>query len=474
MRGFVPTPAATVDHMVAMLFRERHPVATDHVLDPGCGPGAFIDGVLRWCQHHAAPIPSITGIELDHQRFRQATTRFADSPQVRILQRDFLSEDIKGKYDFIIANPPYISILKIDDKERDDFRKRYRSAIGRFDLYMLFMEQALVSAKPDATLVFITPEKYTYVQAGTGIRHLLASHCVTDLTLIDEAAFPGRITYPAITRLENRQQTGPTRITCRDQYSFLVSLPTSGESWRHLLSAGSSTEISGSQTLASFCRRISCGIATGADSVFVKDLDELPDSLLQDAWPTISGRQLQPQIANLRTSSVMLIPYSSQSRLKPLAEIEALANYLKRSDNQEMLRKRSCTQRKPWYAFHDAPQMADLLRPKILCKDICDSPMFWIDAGGAVIPRHSVYYLVPSADCHIYEMADYLNSTAVKAWLFANAQRAANGFLRMQSSVLKRLPVPDDLAARWTVLQNPVALDHVLLRSISAEVLKAA
>jgi hypothetical protein len=109
-----------------------------------------------------------------------------------------------------------------------------------------------------------------------------------------------------------------------------------------------------------------------------------------------------------------------------------------------------------------------------LCKDICDSPMFWIDAGGAVIPRHSVYYLVPSAACHIYEMADYLNSAAVKAWLLANAQRAANGFLRMQSSVLKRLPVPDDLAARWTVLQNPVAIDHVLPRSISAEVLKAA
>jgi hypothetical protein len=170
----------------------------------------------------------------------------------------------------------------------------------------------------------------------------------------------------------------------------------------------------------------------------------------------------------------MLVPYSSDSRLKPLAEIEALANYLKRSDNQEMLRKRSCTQRKPWYAFHDAPQMADLLRPKILCKDICDDPVFWIDADGAVIPRHSVYYLVPSSAGHIFEMADYLNSASVKAWLLANAQRAANGFLRMQSSVLKRLPVPDDLAARWTVLQNPVALAPLQPRAMSAKVLKAA
>lgn len=474
MRGFVPTPVATVDQMVAMLFRERPPLASDHVLDPGCGPGAFIEGILRWCRVHGASIPSITGIELDQRRFWQATEKFADVPQVRILQSDFLSEDIKGSYDYVIANPPYISILGIDDAEREDFRRRYRSAIGRFDLYMLFFEQALAVAKPNATLVFITPEKYTYIQSGVGIRQLLASRCVTDLNLVDEAAFPGRITYPAITRVEHRHQTGKTRITGRDQQTFLVSLPASGESWRHLLSWDSSAQISGSQTLAAFCSRISCGIATGADAVFVKELDQLPSALVHHAWPTISGRQLQPQNSNLKTSSVMLIPYSSESRLKPLGEIDALADYLKQSDNQEMLRKRSCSQRKPWYAFHDAPQMADLLRPKLLCRDICDNPVFWIDADGAVIPRHSVYYLVPSSAVHIYEIADYLNSAPVKAWLRANAQRAANGFLRMQSSVLKRLPVPDDLAARWSVLQDPVVLNPVLPRTISAEVLKAA
>ena len=163
---------------------------------------SFIEGILRWCQNHKAPIPAITGIELDQERFWQATEKFADVPQVHIIQTDFLSEDIKSYYDFVIANPPYISILGIDDAEREDYRSRYRSAVGRFDLYMLFIEQALAVAKPNATLVFITPEKYTYVQSGAGIRQLLASRCVTDLTLVEESAFPGRITYPAITRVE--------------------------------------------------------------------------------------------------------------------------------------------------------------------------------------------------------------------------------------------------------------------------------
>jgi hypothetical protein len=474
MRGFVPTPQATVDQMVSMLFRDRHPTATDHVLDPGCGPGAFIDGILRWCQHHGVSIPLITGIELDEGRCAEAQKKFASIPQIQILRGDFLASKAGGSYDFIIANPPYVSILGIQEEEREKFRLRYKSAIGRFDLYMLFMEKALAEAKTNGTLVFITPEKYTYVHSGSGIRKILTSCDVTDIALVDETAFPGRVTYPAITRVELRKQAKATRIALRDDQVFSVSLPTRGESWRHLFSSHAPLEIGGSNNLAAFCDRISCGIATGADAVFVKQLDELPSPLLRHAWPTVSGRQLHSHASNVKTSSVMLVPYSSESRLKKLDEIDDLADYLMRSENQDKLRSRSCSQRKPWYAFHDAPQMADLLRPKILCKDICDDPSFWIDTEGAVIPRHSVYYIVPSSRHHIVEIAEYLNSAPVKAWLRANAQRAANGFLRMQSSLLKRLPVPDHLATRWYALPFDDAPQSPRPKATSAEILKAA
>jgi hypothetical protein len=48
MRGFVPTPDAVVDRMVEKLFAHRSPKADEMLLDPGCGPGAFISGVIRW------------------------------------------------------------------------------------------------------------------------------------------------------------------------------------------------------------------------------------------------------------------------------------------------------------------------------------------------------------------------------------------------------------------------------------------
>jgi len=474
MRGFVPTQQSTVDQMVEMLFKNNGPKATDRILDPGCGPGAFIEGILRWCERHHVEVPQIVGIELDKQRAENARQKFLSIPQVKIITGDFLHDKFEGQFDFIIGNPPYVSILALAEEEKRRFRSRYKCAVGRFDLYMLFFERAISLGRKGATLVFITPEKYTYVQAGSEVRKLLASHDVTDITLLEEDVFPGRTTYPTVTRLRIAFEGEHTRIQTRNGASFPVLLPKSGESWRHLFSNDEVPEITGSLCLEDICRRISCGIATGADGVFVKNIEDLPEYLEQHAWPTISGRQLLPTSSKVKTSSVMLIPYSAESRLKCLEEIGELGDYLKQPDIKSKLAMRSCTQRKPWHAFHDAPQMADLLRPKILCKDISDNPVFWIDKDGLVIPRHSVYYIVPKHPSQIYRMAEYLNSDPVKAWIFANAQRAANGFLRIQSSVLKRLPIPAELARSLPTENDGNRNSRQMKQFMSAEVLKVA
>ena len=65
MKGFVPTPRQTVDTMVELLFRGRSPREDSAVLDPGCGTGEFIDGVIRWCQQRRLVLPRITGVESD-------------------------------------------------------------------------------------------------------------------------------------------------------------------------------------------------------------------------------------------------------------------------------------------------------------------------------------------------------------------------------------------------------------------------
>jgi hypothetical protein len=40
-------------------------------------------------------------------------------------------------------------------------------------------------------------------------------------------------------------------------------------------------------------------------------------------------------------------------------------------------------------------------------------------------------------------LCEYLNGDEARNWLEANCQRAAGGFLRIQSAVLRDLPVPE-------------------------------
>lgn len=141
----------------------------------------------------------------------------------------------------------------------------------------------------------------------------------------------------------------------------------------------------------------------------------------------------------------MLIPYSPDGELLKEDKLNGLKSYLTQPSILNKLLQRTCVSSKPWYAFHENPPFPDILRPKILCKDITPHPHFWIDRSGHLIPRHSVYYIVPKHPEHLETLCDYLNSEEVFRWLASHCQRAANGFFRLQSHVLKELPVPQDL-----------------------------
>jgi hypothetical protein len=52
--------------------------------------------------------------------------------------------------------------------------------------------------------------------------------------------------------------------------------------------------------------------------------------------------------------------------------------------------------------------------------------------------------VVPNDAAIIERLCVYLNSNVVAEWLAEHCQRAANGFLRLQSSVLKAIPIPEE------------------------------
>jgi len=442
MKGFVPTPRETVDTMVELLFRGRSPRPTNTLLDPGCGTGEFIDGVIRWCERRGLALPRITGVECDPRHLPVLRAKYQRLRAVRVERADFLT-DGRTTYDFIVGNPPYVAITALSEKEKAGYRARYATARGRFDLYLLFFEQALRSLAPGGRLVFITPEKYLYVETAGPLRDLLARCHVEEIRLVREDTFGELVTYPTITVLGNAPP-GRTQIVRRDGSTVTVNLPPGRDPWLPLLE-GATPQRAG-VTLGGLCLRISCGVATGADSVFVRPADALVPALRRFGHPTIAGRELTLATVDLPQRFVMLIPYDLDGRLLPLERLGALGRYLMRDDVRRRLLARTCVKRKPWYAFHETPALRDILRPKILCKDIGQTPHFWVDRSGQIVPRHSVYYIVPREPAAIDVITGYLLSPSAHEWLIHNCQRAAKGFLRLQSRVLQRLPLPDEVA----------------------------
>lgn len=446
MKGFVLTPPETVDTMVDLLFRRRSPGADNTVLDPGCGTGEFVDGVIRWCQKRQCTLPRIVGIESDPRHLPVLRAKYERLRAVRIEHSDFL--EAGGRvYDYIVGNPPYVPITELSEAEKTRYRARYASARGRFDLYLLFFEQALRRLAPGGRLVFITPEKYLFVETAGPLRDLLARLHIDEIRLVREDTFGELVTYPTITVVD-QAPPGSTQVVRRDGSVVSVTLPIGWDSWLPLLEGGASQ--GGAITLGDLCLRVSCGVATGADSVFVRPAIDLDPALRPFAYPTIAGRELVPTTTDLAPRFVMLTPYGTDGRLIPLKQLGALRLHLLRDDVRERLLARTCVKRKPWYAFHETPPLRDILRPKILCKDIGETPHFWVDRSGEIVPRHSVYYIVPREPTAIDEIARYLRSPSAHTWLTQHCQRASKGFLRLQSHVLQRLPVPDELARAAT------------------------
>lgn len=454
MKGFVPTPAHVVDLMVARLFRGRAPTRADTLLDPGCGEGEFMAGVLRWCATNRQPVPTIVGVELEPDRAARARHRFADVPEISVCQSDFLDPS-QDRFDFIIGNPPYVPITALSVAERARYRRMYATASGRFDLYLLFFEQALRLLRDDGRLVFITPEKFLYVGTARPLRDLLMSRHVEELHFLDEDTFANLVTYPLVSTIAGASRRRETRVITRDGRTRTVRLE-SGSSWQPALH-GHQRRMH-DYTLADACVRISCGVATGADSVFVRRTTELPHSLARFAYPTIAGRQLQPGEA-LATTFSMLVPYSREGSLLPERSLGPLKAYLESDARREQLVRRTCAARKRWYAFHENPPLRDILRPKLLCKDVTATPFFTMDRSGYIVPRHSVYYIVAAEPRLIDALAAYLNSPVARRWLQAICQRAASGYLRLQSHVLKRLPIPAELVSAPRVEEQiPLAI----------------
>ena len=286
---------------------------------------------------------------------------------------DFLAETrlagFPDGFDAILGGPPFVrySQLKKDCPQRlGDWRKRFVSArTGQFDLYMPFFEQAVSCLKPGGRLGWSVSNTFLRSKFGASLRRLLGETCtVRELVEFENPkVYADAVTQIVLVQLEKDISDEPCRhVWVRGKPDLREALgavaleqPRTGidlqirhlpanacrrREWRLSGAGDQATAPPGaSRTLKEFGIRITQGVVTGADPVFllrvvqegqsgrtrVRDREGqqhlIESALLRTA---VRSREVHGYAAPL-TRSHLLLPYDANGSL--LAERELAAQF---------------------------------------------------------------------------------------------------------------------------------------------------
>ena len=109
-----------------------------------------------------------------------------------------------AEFDAVVGNPPYVNIRlsaqSLAPSVRDHYRRRYRTAVGAYDLYVLFLERSLELLRPGGICGMIVPNKLATSDYARTCRELLLERTQL-LRIIDLSAvrvFGDASVYPYI------------------------------------------------------------------------------------------------------------------------------------------------------------------------------------------------------------------------------------------------------------------------------------
>lgn len=116
---------------------------------------------------------------------------------------------LRQKFDYVIGNPPWGTVLRGklgplgSEEKRAEYKKQFKSATGKYDIYVLFMERGIELLRDNGTLGFITQVNYVSQDYGDGIKQVIKkSGSITkfiDMQRVGQYIFPQWTNYPAIT-----------------------------------------------------------------------------------------------------------------------------------------------------------------------------------------------------------------------------------------------------------------------------------
>lgn len=234
--GIVFTPEYIVNNIVnyALEDIDEHSYndISPKIIDPACGCGAFLRGALiklksRYPERTLVNLiqDSIYGIDIKFDNIRRAKIilllhcmlngEYPCEINFNLIEANTLKTNLKDVFncrkgfDFIIGNPPYVNPHDLSNEDSEFIKNHFiTTQIGTTNIYYAFIEHCMEYLCESGNLVFIIPNNFLTIKAGTDLRDFIQSRKYLDFIIDfkDNMIFRPVRTYNCIIRLNKKNK----------------------------------------------------------------------------------------------------------------------------------------------------------------------------------------------------------------------------------------------------------------------------
>jgi hypothetical protein len=365
----------------------------------------------------------------------------------------------KGGFDIVIGNPPYVEFKTLEKDVKNQLEKKYKTTIGKYDLYIPFIEFPKEILKSEGLLIYICPTRFMHRDYGKSLREFIRdSYSINQIVDFgDGQIFENAMTYTGVFSFINGRQKESfpyikfnSNQNLKDFESLVFNqvnkLVLEKDTW--YFDNASNPLINKIQlktvTLESISDGILQGIATGKDSVFIISEEDISENNLELGLlhKILKGKDISPY--DIKWSNKYLI-YTYEDDGTVIKEDKLKANYpnifkyLLSKKNDLIGRDYFDKSNKSWYELWNQRNLTKYKVEKLITLDNASRNSFAYDESG-FIGTTTTYSIIPKGINSKY-LLGLLNSKLLTYYHFKNTIPQAGGFYRYQALFIKNLPI---------------------------------
>ena len=395
-------------------------------------------------------------------------------------QKEFPEIFSEGGFDVVIGNPPYLRVQGLRENfviESEYYENSFKSATGRFDIYVLFIEKSLSLINKKGVVSFILPHKFLVSDFGSGIRkYLLENNALESILHFgSNIVFEDASTYTCIIKLSNGntslmyQQIHPREINNSYDLTKIEYKGLTGEKWslsnREIGTLITKLKIQ-PWTIKDVFSAIRTGVDTGTDDLFIlegklkgdlfhgfsKRLEKaivLESAILK---PLLKGKDVKRYEEVLNDHYVIYPHKISDNKTVPIEEDSLKRDYPKTYSylfefKDELTKKKIHKKTNPqyWYSLHRSRDLGIFEQMKIVTPETSLGGNMSIDSDN-YYHNTQVYSLIKRdeiAQDYRFWLA-ILNSKLLWCYLKSTGAVLRGGYFRFKTKHLEPFPLPNN------------------------------